>query len=224
MYRARPLTVVLESNIAGGKSTCIDILQQEPSLFCQSEPVALWESLATAEGDTVNLVLAFYKNPRRFCFELQEIVRLTFLEQLETEPPAGRAVEARVLERCIFSSEVFTRAGGHLTPAQEAIFMHWQEFLWRQESLRPDLLIYLEVSPRVCMERVRGRARPGEEKVTWKYLCQLNQQYRRWLRNMSGQGVQIAKVDGDQSKENVAREVQEIIRAVTEAVSSCVGK
>jgi deoxyadenosine kinase len=46
---------------------------------------------------------------------------------------------------------------------------------------RPDLIIYLDTSPEVALERVRERARPCENGVDLEYLKALKAGYEEWL-------------------------------------------
>ncbi len=196
----------------------MDYLQTIPDLFCQKEPVDKWQRLTTKEGEDINLLRNYYQDPCRYAFELQEFIRLTFLEVLHEDPPIGLIPYARVCERCIFSCEVFIAASGGLTSTQAAIVHRWHEHLWQEQlsgdrHVKPDLLIFLKVQPKTCLERVRKRNREGEEKVTLSYLLRLDEEYHKWLQSMRVQGVVIDIVNGERSPEVVARDVEELIRS-----------
>jgi deoxyadenosine/deoxycytidine kinase len=196
----------------------MDYLRAKPDLFCQKEPVDKWQCLTTKEGGDINLLRNYYQDPKKYAFELQEFIRLTFLEVLHEDPPIGLIPYARVCERCIFSCEVFIAASGGLTSTQAAIVNRWHEHLWQEQlsgerQVKPDLIIFLKVQPKTCLERVRKRNREGEERVTLPYLTCLDDEYQKWLQSMQIQGVVIDMVDGERSPEVVAQDIEELIRS-----------
>jgi deoxyadenosine/deoxycytidine kinase len=151
-----------------------------------------------SNGQRVNLLNEYYSNPHLYAFELQEWARLTFLQDLLASgpPKSSGALLAHVRERCVFSGEVFVAAGKILTPVQETIVTGWQELLWTADGLgshklRPDVLIYLQVTPDTCLARVRKRSRPGEENITRQYLGRLENEYQKWLKRLKTQGVRV---------------------------------
>jgi deoxyadenosine kinase len=46
---------------------------------------------------------------------------------------------------------------------------------------RPDLIVYLDTSPEVALERVRERGRPCEDGIDLEYLKALKAGYEEWL-------------------------------------------
>jgi deoxyadenosine/deoxycytidine kinase len=214
-----PWLIILESNIAGGKSTCIDQLKSSKDFFCQREPVYQWEHLETSAGKEVNLLSAYYQDPSKHIIELQELIRLTFLEVLEQEPDTKYPIYARICERCLFSCEVFIEAGGYLTEVQAAIIQKWQDFLWQQKlskinKIRPDVIIFLAVRPHVCLSRVKRRARRGEDNIDLAYLSQLESKYEEWLYAMQAKGVRVEVISGELHPAEVAEKVEGIVRSL----------
>jgi deoxyadenosine/deoxycytidine kinase len=219
--RPPPWSVVIESNIGGGKSTCLGLLQKNSDFQCHYEPVHKWENMPCSNGQQINLLHDFYSNPNLYAFELQEWARLTFLQDLlASGPPKGAGtVLAHIRERCVFSCEVFVAAGQFLTPAQETIVTGWQELLWDANGLgsyklRPDVVIYLQVSPDTCLARVRNRNRTGEESITRQYLGRLENEYQRWLKRLKTQGVRVVHVAAEGPPQEVARRVEKCIRSL----------
>jgi deoxyadenosine/deoxycytidine kinase len=217
--QALPWLVILESNIAGGKSTCIEQLKTAKDLFCQREPVTQWECLKTGFNKEVNLLGKYYQDPQKHIFELQELIRLTFLEVLQQKPFTEAPIHARICERCLFSCEVFIEAGGYLTEIQAAIIEKWQKFLWEEKlegvgKIRPDLIIFLAVRPQVCLQRVRRRNRPGEGQIDLSYLTQLEHEYEKWLGGMLARGVRVEIISGELHPVEVAEKVEKIVRSL----------
>jgi deoxyadenosine/deoxycytidine kinase len=174
-----------------------------------------------SNGQQINLLSEYYSNPHMYAFELQEWARLTFLQDLLASGPSkgSGTVLAHIRERCVFSGEVFVAAGEFLTPVQETIVTSWQKLLWEANGLgsyrlRPDVLVYLQVSPDTCLDRIRKRKRTGEENITRQYLGRLENEYQKWLKRMKTQGVRVVHVAAEGPPQEVARRVEKCIRSL----------
>ena len=48
-------------------------------------------------------------------------------------------------------------------------------------NLKPDYTVYLQCSPKACLNRIKTRNRPEEEGITLDYLKFLGDSYDNWL-------------------------------------------
>lgn len=130
------------------------------------------------------LLKRFYENPERWAFALQMQVLLTQGEMAEG-----------LTERSPHSAlHVFAR--GSLTAHEWSLLEAWTE----RHGWVPDAVVFLRASPSVCLERIRSRAREGEEGITLEYLLELQRAYDDYLAACSEQGIPVHVVDHDDPK------------------------
>lgn len=79
------------------------------------------------------------------------------------------------------------------------------------KALRPDLTIFLEVSPQLCMERMRKRQQQAERYEELNVLTQVQVLYHRALTSAQEAGEVIQVIDGTPGPEEIAERVQQII-------------
>ena len=69
----------------------------------------------------------------------------------------------------------------------------------------PDIVIYMQSSPDVCLERIERRSRDGEHDISLKYLSSLHDQHERCLANLHDDNE---KSDGDNDLDEVEARFQ----------------
>ena len=69
----------------------------------------------------------------------------------------------------------------------------------------PDVVIYIEAHPKVCLQRIQNRGVSYEGKVDLNYLYDLEYLYSSALCEFPGRAYHV---DGTLSKEEVARKVK----------------
>ena len=169
------MLVSVEGNIGAGKSTVLEALASRGFAVVQ-EPVEAWTNC-----NGVNLLGAFYKDPKRYAYVFQSVAflsRLSALERVEAE----RTVFA---ERSPVSDYCFARncyETGLLDECEWAAYRYW----WTRPVRMPDVIVYLRVAPEVCHARTQKRQRPEEASVALEYLQQIHEQHERWLMQNDG--------------------------------------
>lgn len=184
----RPLIVSLEGNIGAGKSTLIETLKAEGNfdstiLFLQ-EPVDMWTSICDSEtGDTV--IQRFYRDPANYAFSFQVLAyatRLSLLRKMIADHPECRMI---VCERSLDADKhIFAKMlheDGMIDEIQYKIYeTFFNEF---SDSFALDGILYLDVDPTVCHERVAIRNREGEEGISLDYLYRCREFHESWLKD-----------------------------------------
>jgi deoxyadenosine/deoxycytidine kinase len=207
-------TLWIEGLIAAGKSRLTSQLEKALGFRAFPEPVA----------DKGYLEL-FYADPKRWAFSLQvemlrrrwEIHRLAMLECR-----CGN-VAGCLLDRGMPGDRVFAwlhyQAGNIHKLEWETYEALYAEFM-SIPHLQPTMLVYLDVQPEVALERIQGRARPGEEVIGVGYLTELTGAYHRLLAEIEAgkhpwsNGMQVVKIPW--SEHNLP--VEPIVATIREAL------
>ncbi len=134
------------------------------------------------------------------------------LDHLEGDDGVKAALDAGhwvLSDRYVLSSVAYQAADG-LDPA-------WVVELNRR-AIAPDLTIFIEATPEVCMERIHGRGARLERFETLERLRQVVAHFRAHLGEASLTGA-VIHVDGYSSIEGVARAVEDAVTQWLETVS-----
>lgn len=158
----------VEGNIGAGKSTALERLR-DAGYAVVPEPVDRWVASGALEG--------YYRgdvDPFTFqCHILQ--TKAEALRSLEGSP------EIVVMERgFVGDASVFLRSNvdrGLVTEFQFEVYLDIMQTLVGDVEFGG--VVYLEASPATCLERVRRRARPGEEGVSEALLKEVGDYYER---------------------------------------------
>lgn len=123
----------------------------------------------------------FYNDMPTWVFHLGIFFLGSRAKQHQALASAGRTA---VLDRSIYEDAyVFIPALRDMGVFSERDYQTYH-MLWRlvTENLPPpDLLIYLQASTEILLERIRKRARPIERDVTIEYLNLLDSYYAKWI-------------------------------------------
>lgn len=206
VYVVNKMIITVEGNIGAGKSSFAKSLYRA---MCKAgrkvvyipEPVEAWTKF---QG--VNLLELMYEDRERWAFTFQVNAILHMAKK------DGEAVEYSdkgftvIRERSSFSARtVFTPVISRgMTPQEEFILREVCNSV--PVANRPcancqasDITIYLRTDPKICYERVNGRARPEEvqERVDLQYLNKLHDQYEIQMPKVQLSGCRLLVADGD---------------------------
>uniref|UniRef100_A0A914XDP9 Deoxynucleoside kinase domain-containing protein n=1 Tax=Plectus sambesii TaxID=2011161 RepID=A0A914XDP9_9BILA len=169
-------TVVIEGNIASGKTECLEYLSRNPNIQTIAEPVDKWRNVRG--HNTLDLM---YKDPARWSLTLQTYVQLTMMQAHATQ----QTRPVKVMERSIFSAKYCfvenLRTAGLMPPVEYAVLSEWFDWLITNWHLEVDLIVYLRTKPEIVCERLRKRHRSEEMAVTLDYLSKLHNLHEDWL-------------------------------------------
>jgi deoxyadenosine kinase len=168
--------------IGAGKTSLATALGEHLDLPVYYEPVADNEYLDD-----------FYKDMKRYGFQLQIYLlnkRFRQQQQIVWEGKGG------VQDRSIYEDAVFARmlADGGLMERRDyatylSLFSTMAHFMQR-----PDVIVYLDLSPEESLRRIRMRAREMESGVTLEYLTSLHAAYEDFLADVS-RSVHVIRID-----------------------------
>lgn len=166
------MLVSVEGNIGAGKSTLLAALASR-GLDVVQEPIEAW-----TDCHGVNLLAAFYAEPKRYAYVFQSVA---FLSRLNALDAVGTRDAGLVFaERSPVSDYCFARncyESGMLDECEWAAYRYW----WTRPMRMPDLVVYLRASPETCFERTQKRKRPEEAGVSLEYLQAIHDQHERCL-------------------------------------------
>ena len=170
-------SVLIEGNIASGKSTIIELLRSKLGDVAQvhCEPLDEWTNFC---GE--NLLQQMYEDPKKNSFLFQTFVQYTMAKiQFEEAPNKIKITERSLLsERFVFIEAI--RILKHISPLQYEVLVAWFNLI--NSKITPaNEVIYLRTSPLVALGRLRGRNRVGEESVSKEYLSLLHSLHESWL-------------------------------------------
>ncbi len=201
--------ISVNGNIACGKSTLLRSLK-EKGYFVVMEGFDRGEW-----GEGLSL---FYKDPVRYGFLFQTIVLTEMKETYKHLRESGKFGKDDIVfvERSHLDSLAFTRL------ARENGFL---SLLEHDTSRRlydvlvefPDVNIYLDLSPEVCFERCKSRARECESNITLDYLKGVRKHTIKTMHEMmsSEAAVKMIKLDV------FGKSTDEILQTVLKSVKTC---
>ena len=210
-------SVLIEGNIASGKSTIIELLRLKLGEVAQvhCEPLNEWTNFC---GE--NLLQQMYEDPKKNSFLFQTFVQYTMAKiQFEEAPNKIKITERSLLsERFVFIEAI--RILKHISPLQYEVLVAWFNLI--NSKITPaNEVIYLRTSPLVALGRLRGRNRVGEESVSKEYLSLLHSLHESWLIDWE-QGdlpYKLTIIDQDKPLKELEPEIDGIIERLRNYVA-----
>jgi deoxyadenosine/deoxycytidine kinase len=170
--------LLVAGNIGAGKTTITDRLATR---MARRDPggagwVAGYETVSTNP-----FLPDFYADMARWSFPLQ----VYFLgDRAEQHRRLAVRPESTIIDRSIYEdAEIFARAlhsMGNMTDRELAAYRRVYDLVIQSLPV-PDLLLYLDASVPVLMDRIHSRAREIESGITAEYLSLLERFYDEWL-------------------------------------------
>lgn len=205
LINPKPVIVSIDGNIGSGKSTKVFHLknyftQQQNNtskrIYFLQEPVDDWHSIVDKDGTPI--LTNFYKDTKKFAFRFQMMAYISRLTLLRKAVKSGQ-YDIIISERCVATDRnVFAKMlydAGDIEEDEYNIYNKWyHEFL---DDVPITGLIYIKASPEICMERIKKRAREGEN-IPYDYIASCNQYHDNWIENETCKKLII---DGNQDSE-----------------------
>lgn len=157
----------------------------------------------------------FYSDIRSYAFQTQVFFLLARHRQLR------ELKQAELFEQTVVSDYLFDRdrifAGLNLTEHEFALYERIYEFV-REETPRPDTVVYLQARPEVLLARIRRRGRQFEESIDPAYVESLANLYNSFFMHYDDAPLLI--VNTDQLDFVATREdFEELFRAIESTTS-----
>lgn len=181
-----PIIITLDGNIGAGKSTLLDAIKTfMPSVTVIPEPVGEWLTMTNQRGES--LLKLFYKDKARWAYTFQNAAILTRLLDTqrilkEWKPTPGK-IPVIITERSVLTDRhVFAdmlHDDGIIDDLEWRLYLKWYEAYASEIPVKG--LIHLNTSARTSSDRIKIRAREGEEGIELAYLEQLDAQHNKWV-------------------------------------------
>jgi len=188
--------------IGAGKSTLAAALGETIGVPVYFEPIA--------EADTNHYLADFYADMRQYSFPLQvHLLNKRFRQQQEIIwSDAGAIQDRSIYEDSVFASVL--AADGLMDARDYATYLSLFSTMSRFMQ-RPDVIVYLDVSPEESLRRIRLRRRECESDMTLEYLVKLAAAYEDFIADIS-RSVHVIRIDysefrsADEMADEIARQ------------------
>ncbi len=188
----KPIIISIEGDIGSGKTTLLRSLREKfPGLNFIDEPLDTWTSLKNEAGE--NLLQVFYKDIPRWAYTFQNCAILSRAQNIRraveewTQRCAADPAEVEnnifITERCLETDKnVFAqmlRDDGKLDGIEWDLYNRWYAMLDGVATING--LVYVNTGPEICLERIKHRARNGEQEIPVDYLYNLDKYHKSWI-------------------------------------------
>lgn len=181
--------ISVAGNIGAGKTTLAEALASVLDVPYVPEPFA--ENPFFSD---------FYKDRKRWALQAQlqfMLHRIQYHMKVHGDPKFERGM---VQDRSAFEDRVFAErmlAEGDMDERDMGLYDGFYDlFAARHGEEVPDAIVFLSVSDRTLMKRIRARARDGEDAIGVKYIHSFKTHYTAFLERMSAK-TRVFLVDWD---------------------------
>ena len=200
-----PRSIAIEGPIRAGKSTLATLLAQEIGATCVVEP-------------RQNPFLPqFYRGEKSAAFPAQMWFLMSRYEQLcaaaERDAKAGKS--APMVADYIFEKDKLFAC---LNLSDDELALYERQYQYFRDQLpTPDLVIYLQASPRVLRTRLERKGLPDERTISGRYLEQVVQAYEHFFFHYTASDLLVVNTDDIDFVHN-NRDLQILLRRLKEPV------
>ena len=183
-----PLLVSIEGNIGAGKTTLLQNLRRKhPEWTIIDEPVETWATIQNESGESILEV--FYHDRRRWSYTFQNCALLTRHQNIEQCVQDAKSLgkvgrHVFLTERCLDTDyHVFTRMlrdEGSIDKLELELYHRLLNQL-RSTSTPLSAIVHVNTKPSVCADRIKQRARSGEENIPLDYLQGIENHQKTWM-------------------------------------------
>jgi len=162
-------------------------------------------------GDVLNL---FYSDQKKYAFSLQ----LDFLvKRFTQQQQIAWSDENTIQDRSIYEDMIFANMFKKIGWIMDIDYKIYKElFRMMSKSMRhPNVILYLDVDPKIALERIQKRGRDMEKDITPEYLESLKQEYDLFMDKISKTHY-VIKIDWNdfQKVELIAHEIASKLKSV----------
>ena len=185
----RPYIVSIEGNIGSGKTTLIQRLEErygsllgfnEKKYVFLREPLDVWNSVRDRDE---NILQKYYREPKKYALPFQIMAYITFHQRLVDAIKDADENTVIICERSMESScTIFAKMLRDSGIIDEVNFQILIMFYEKMELIPVDAIIYLDTDVKTNIERIKKRARSGEEKITQEYLENCRKKHEEWIK------------------------------------------
>ena len=191
------LFIGIAGMIGAGKSTLATALGEHLDIDVYYEPV-----------DDNEYLEDFYRDTRRYSFAMQIYLLNRRFQQHQEIIWRGRSA---VQDRTIYEDSIFAKMLAESDLMDERDYRTYSELFRHMSNFmcKPNVIVYLDVSPELSQERIRRRGREVENGVSLEYLSALHRGYEAFIADIS-RVIPVIRVDYDRfaTAEEMARVIQ----------------
>lgn len=191
------LFIGIAGMIGAGKSTLATLLAQHLDIDVYYEPVE--------DNDYLE---DFYRDTKRYAFATQIYLLTRRFQQHQEIIWRGRSA---IQDRTIYEDSVFAAmlAESGLLDERDyhtylKLFKHMSNFM-----CKPNVIVYLDVSPEMSLERIKMRQRDVESGISLQYLRDLYRHYTKFVDDIS---KTIPVISVDYSRFATPEEMADVIK------------
>lgn len=201
-----PTLISLDGNIGAGKSTLLNKLRTLPNVKVIDEPVGVWEMYV---NNGKNLLELFYEDQKRWAYTFQNAAIITRLQNIQNTIKENPEYDIFITERSILTDKyVFAdmlHNTGTMNDLEWSLYNTWFNTYGKDVTVHG--VVWLDVCPDTCMERIHARNRKGEEDIPLDYLHALEKQHRSWLLNTD---LPILRITSNESIDEVVNWITKV--------------
>ena len=190
--------IAIEGPIAAGKTSLAQLLAQR-----------IRARLVTEKVEQNPFLPKFYENRDKYAFQMQ----LFFL--LNRYSQQRELLQQDLFYDCVICDYLFAkdRIFAYLNLDEDELLLYERIYDFLNGAIpKPDLVIYLQASTDVLMERIKRRGRDYEKRISVKYVRELNERYNSFFYHYSQTPLLTVNTDGLDFINNP----QEVAELVTE--------
>ena len=178
-----PRIYSIEGNIGAGKTTILEEIESigNPKICVVREPVDAWTSICDSSGE--NILEKFYKDPNKYSFVFQILAFHTRLNTLRNAMIKHADCDIILCERSLQSDgHIFAKMLYDDGLIDEISYRIYEKIYYAEiEQFALSGVIYVDVPPETCAERILKRGRVGEENIKLDYLQRCHSYHTIWL-------------------------------------------
>lgn len=196
--KASPRIISIDGNIGSGKSTLYNFLRDKyknnKEIGFVEEPVDTWNDIVDEKN--VPILTNLYKDTHKYAFRFQMMAYISRLHLLR-QAVISNNYQVIITERSVMTDRhIFAKMlheDGHIALDEMTIYLKWfDEFI---NDVYPSSFVYVQADPKICDERIKKRARPGEI-IDFAYLKRCHDFHEDWMGTM-GENVVILDANLD---------------------------
>lgn len=178
------ILISIDGNIGSGKSTLVKNLiehyKNNKRIIFLKEPVDEWEQIKDKDGTTI--LKKFYNDQKKYAFPFQMMVYISRYKILKQAIDNNKDC-ILITERSIFTDKhVFAKM---LSDSEDIEDINYQIYTTWFDTLSDEYeinkLIYIQVEPELCKQRIIKRAREGEEGIPIEYLKNCDKYHKNMI-------------------------------------------